>query len=119
MDLLLVPIMQRSLILFVNLDLKYGTVSVISNHIGVDYIGIGADYDGVPLTPVDAEDVSKYPNVFAELIQRGWTEEDLAKIAGGNIIRVFKDVEKVTRVNIFINISVHLFFNFEFMLIVC
>lgn len=77
-------------------------IEYVRNHIGVDYIGIGADYDGVPLTPVGAEDVSKYPNVFAELIDRGWTEEDLAKIAGGNIIRVFKEVEKVTLNFIFI-----------------
>jgi membrane dipeptidase len=63
----------------------------------VDYIGIGADYDGVDLTPVGLEDVSGYPNVFAALIDNGWSEEDLAKLAGGNVIRVFKEVEKVKR----------------------
>ncbi len=63
----------------------------------MDYIGIGADYDGVDLTPVGLEDVSGYPNVFAALIDNGWSEEDLAKLAGGNVIRVFKEVEKVKR----------------------
>jgi len=63
----------------------------------VDYIGIGADYDGVDLTPVGLEDVSGYPNVFAALIDKDWSEEDLAKLAGGNVIRVFKEVEKVKR----------------------
>ena len=51
------------------------------------------------MTPVDVEDVSKYPNVFLALIENGWTENDLAKLAGGNIIRVLKDVEKVKKIN--------------------
>ena len=51
---------------------------------GVDYIGIGGDYNGVPWTPVGLEDVSKYPNVFAALIEDQeyeWTDEELAKVA--------------------------------------
>jgi membrane dipeptidase len=46
-------------------------------------------------TPDDLEDVSKYPNLFAVLSQRNWEEEDLIKLAGGNILRVFKGVEEV------------------------
>jgi hypothetical protein len=72
-------------------------IEYVKNLIGVDYIGIGADYDGVDLTPVGLEDVAGYPNLFAALIDKGWQEEDLAKLAGGNVIRVFKEVEKVKR----------------------
>ena len=46
-------------------------------------------------TPDDLEDVSKYPNLFAVLLERNWKEEDLIKLAGGNILRVFKGVEEV------------------------
>ncbi|XP_031623627.1 uncharacterized protein LOC116340976 isoform X2 [Contarinia nasturtii] len=67
------------------------------NHIkrvaGADYIGIGAGYDGINYTPIGLEDVSKYPNLFAELIGFGWTVEELTKLAGGNLLRVFKEVE--------------------------
>jgi membrane dipeptidase len=47
-------------------------------------------------TPVGLEDVSKYPNLFAELVHRGWTTDDLEKLAGRNLIRVFRMAEKVT-----------------------
>ena len=49
----------------------------------------------MPQTPSNLEDVSKYPNLFAALLDMGWTENDLSKLASGNIMRVFKDVEKV------------------------
>lgn len=62
---------------------------------GVDNIGIGADFDGVDDTPPDVVDVSKYPDLFAALLEKGWTEEELAKIAGKNIIRVLTENEKV------------------------
>ncbi|CAF0784069.1 unnamed protein product [Brachionus calyciflorus] len=67
------------------------------NLIGVDHIGIGADFDGVDLTPPDVDDVSKYPNLFAALIENGWNENDLAKIAGLNVIRVLADNEKYAK----------------------
>ncbi|XP_061179925.1 dipeptidase 1-like [Saccostrea echinata] len=70
-------------------------VDHIKNLIGVDHVGIGGDYDGIPTTPVGLEDVSKYPNLFAELVHRGWSTEDLEKLAGRNLIRVFKMAEKV------------------------
>lgn len=66
----------------------------IKSLIGVDHIGIGADYDGVSRTPTDLEDVSKYPNLFAALLRNGWTEMDLAKLAGWNVIRVLRDNER-------------------------
>uniref|UniRef100_A0A182JTK7 Dipeptidase n=1 Tax=Anopheles christyi TaxID=43041 RepID=A0A182JTK7_9DIPT len=70
------------------------------NHIrdvaGVDHVGIGAGYDGVNLVPQGLEDVSRYPYLFAELLEsERWTEEDIAKLAGRNLIRVFRQVEQV------------------------
>lgn len=66
--------------------------------IGTDHVGIGGDYDGVDKTPKGLEDVSKYPDLFDKLAEPGhgyepWTREELKKLAGLNLIRVFKDVE--------------------------
>ena len=61
---------------------------------GVDYIGIGGDYDGMPAGPIGLDDVSTYPKLFAELLKRGYSQEDLAKIAGKNVLRVMRAVEK-------------------------
>jgi membrane dipeptidase len=60
---------------------------------GVDHIGIGGDYDGVDELPAGLEDVSGYPNLFAALLDRGWTEEDCAKLAGENVLRALTDAE--------------------------
>ncbi|XP_033223000.1 dipeptidase 1 [Belonocnema kinseyi] len=69
------------------------------NHVrkvaGIDHVGIGAGYDGINLTPTGLEDVSKYPELFAELLAKGWSERDIQKLAGLNLIRVFKAVEQV------------------------
>ncbi|XP_059473396.1 dipeptidase 1-like [Neocloeon triangulifer] len=70
------------------------------NHIrdvaGADHVGIGAGYDGINLTPQGLEDVSGYPRLFAELLAtRRWTEYDLKKLAGLNLLRVMKEVEQV------------------------
>jgi membrane dipeptidase len=62
---------------------------------GVDHIGIGGDYDGVPHLPVGLEDVSGYPRLFAELADRGWSDEDMVKLAGGNVLRVLGEAEVV------------------------
>ncbi|KAH9510021.1 dipeptidase 1 (renal) [Bulinus truncatus] len=67
----------------------------IKNITGADHVGIGADYEGIDRAPFGLEDVSKYPDLFAELLRRGWSPEDLEKLAGKNLIRVFKEVEKV------------------------
>lgn len=67
----------------------------IRARIGADHIGIGADYDGVRVLPVGLEDVSKYPALFDALGERGWTREELRKLAGENLIRVYKQVEAV------------------------
>ena len=62
---------------------------------GIDHIGIGSDFDGSSAMPEGLEDVSKYPNLFAELLARGYGDEDVAKIARGNILRVMRDNERV------------------------
>ena len=61
--------------------------------IGADYIGIGGDYNGVTQMPVGLENVSKYPELFTVLLEQNWSEEDLGKLASGNIIRVWGEVE--------------------------
>ena len=62
---------------------------------GVDHVGIGGDYDGNDEWPVGMEDVSSYPLLFAELVRRGWSDRDLAKLARGNILRVMREAEAV------------------------
>lgn len=59
---------------------------------GVDHAGIGTDFDGISLVPRDLEDVSKMPNVTAALLQRGYSEEDIKKIMGGNFLRIIREV---------------------------
>jgi membrane dipeptidase len=60
---------------------------------GVDHIGLGGDYDGVKALPEGLEDVSCYPNLFGALLDRGWSDEELGKLAGGNILRVLRDAD--------------------------
>jgi membrane dipeptidase len=62
---------------------------------GIDHIGIGSDFDGSSAMPEGLEDVSKYPDLFAELLRRGYADEDLAKIARGNVLRVIRDNERI------------------------
>ena len=62
---------------------------------GIDIIGLGADYDGMPPGPVGLEDVSTYPALLAELLRRGYSDEDIAKIAGENVLRAMAQAEAV------------------------
>ncbi|KAI0123130.1 membrane dipeptidase [Xylariales sp. AK1849] len=71
-------------------------ITHIGNLIGYDHVGLGSDFDGIPTVPEGLEDVSKYPDLIAELLRRGISDEDAAKIAGGNILRVWKDVEDIS-----------------------
>ncbi|MGB3763364.1 MAG: dipeptidase [Ornithinimicrobium sp.] len=64
---------------------------------GIDHVGIGGDYDGVPGLPLGLEDVSCYPNLFAALSERGFSDDDLRKVAGTNLLRVLRDAEAVAR----------------------
>jgi membrane dipeptidase len=77
------------------------TVKELADHVehvrrvaGIDHVGLGGDYDGTTGLPEGMEDVSGYPLLFAELIRRGWTDADLLKLAGGNMLRVLREVEQ-------------------------
>jgi membrane dipeptidase len=81
-----------------------GTYRDVVDHIdhivkvaGVDHVGIGSDFDGITLSPVGLEDVSCYPRVTEELLRRNYTEADIHKILGGNVLRVLRRAEDVAR----------------------
>ena len=62
---------------------------------GIDHVGIGSDYDGVgDSLPVGLKDVSQFPNLIEGLLQRGYSEEDIRKILGENVLRVWAEVER-------------------------
>ena len=83
----------------------YATVAQVAAHIdhvarlvGVDYVGLGSDFDGVgDSLPVGLKDVSQYPNLIAELKKLGYSDADLQKICGGNLLRVWSEVERAAR----------------------
>ena len=82
--------------------LPKATIADVADHIehvrkvaGVDHVGLGGDYDGTDQLPVGLQDVSRYPYLFAELIRRGWSDADLAKLANGNILRALRQAEQV------------------------
>ena len=64
---------------------------------GVDHVGIGSDFDGITEVVRGLEDVSKFPDLFAELARRGWSDSDLRKLAGENFLRVFAQAESVAK----------------------
>ena len=61
---------------------------------GVEHVGLGSDFDGITATPADLSSVAELPNLTAELLKRGYTEDDVTKILGGNILRVMEEVER-------------------------
>jgi membrane dipeptidase len=69
----------------------------IRDLIGIDYIGIGSDFDGTFFMPDGLEDVSKFPMLTAELIRRGYSDGDIKKILGGNILRIMRQVEDASQ----------------------
>ncbi|MCR5873553.1 dipeptidase [Phenylobacterium sp. J426] len=80
------------------------TLAMIADHIehiakvcGVDCVGIGSDFDGIPTTPAGLEGVDKFPGLFIELARRGWSDADLAKLAGGNVLRVMREAEAAAK----------------------
>ena len=79
------------------------TLAQVADHIehvrsvaGVEHIGIGSDFDGVDYLPEGLTDVSCFPALFAELLGRGWSEEDLGRLAGGNVLRVMREAERAS-----------------------
>jgi membrane dipeptidase len=80
------------------------TIAQVADHIehvrevaGVAHVGIGSDFDGTPDLPEGLGDVSCFPALFAELLDRGWTEDDCARLAGGNVLRVMRAAEGFAR----------------------
>lgn len=71
-------------------------VEYIGNKIGWEHVGIGSDFDGIPTVPKGLEDVSKFPELFAELLRRGVTDRQAKLVAGENLLRVWKEVERVS-----------------------
>jgi membrane dipeptidase len=76
------------------------TLAQVADHLdhirqvaGPDHVGIGSDFDGFDHPPVGLEDVSRFPYLFAELIRRGWSDDDLRKLAGRNLLRVLRQAE--------------------------
>jgi membrane dipeptidase len=83
---------------------KRATIDQLANHIehvrdvaGIDHVGIGSDYWGMPDGPIGLEDVAGFPRLFAALLCRGWSEEDLSKLAGQNLLRAMRDAEQVAK----------------------
>jgi membrane dipeptidase len=83
---------------------RRATIDQLAMHIehvrdvaGINHVAIGSDYWGMPDGPVGLENVSGFPRLFANLICRGWSEEDLGKLAGANMLRVMRRVEEVAR----------------------
>ena len=79
------------------------TISDVADHVdhirkvaGAEHVGLGGDYDGNDSWPEGLEDVSGYPRLFAELARRGWSDEDLGRLASGNILRVLRKAEEVS-----------------------
>lgn len=68
----------------------------VKNLVGIDYVGIGSDFDGGGGLS-DCKDVSQIPNITAEMVKRGYTEEEIQKVWGGNFFRVFAQVEKMAK----------------------
>jgi membrane dipeptidase len=78
------------------------TLSEVADHIehirkvaGVDHVGIGSDFDGIPEGPQGLEAVDRYPALLAEMMRRGWSDSEVAKLAGLNMLRVMEEAEQV------------------------
>jgi membrane dipeptidase len=69
-------------------------IDYIKNLVGVDYVALGSDFDGIETTPLGLEDVTKFPAITEALLQRGYSRQDVRKILGENFMRVFRAVCK-------------------------
>jgi membrane dipeptidase len=72
------------------LSLLIDHIDYIVKLVGVDYVGLGSDFDGINLTPQQLDDVTTYPLITKALVERGYTKKDITKILGGNLLRVLK-----------------------------
>lgn len=79
------------------------TLEQVADHVehvrqvaGIDHVGLGSDFDGIPEGPRGLEGVDRYPALLVELMRRGWSDTDVAKVAGENVLRVMADAERVS-----------------------
>jgi membrane dipeptidase len=82
------------------LDVPRPSIGLVADHVehvatvaGHAHVGIGSDFDGNRFWPEGLDDVSTFPKLFAELMERGWSDDDLAALAGGNVLRVMREAE--------------------------
>ena len=80
------------------------TIAMVADHIehirkvaGIDCVGIGSDFDGIPTTPQGLNGVDRFPLLLVELARRGWSDDELAKVAGGNILRVMREADAAAK----------------------
>lgn len=85
-----------------DVDFDHASLERVVDHImhivavaGVNHVGLGSDFDGIPTVPHGLEDVSKFPSLIAELLRRGLSDKDAAKVAGGNLLRIWSEVDRV------------------------
>jgi len=85
---------------YISVEDSVARISDVADHIehirtvaGIDHVGIGSDFDGIPTYVMGLEDVSTFPALFMELARRGWTDEELSKLAGENLLRVMRETE--------------------------
>jgi membrane dipeptidase len=85
-------------------DLPKTPLSVLVDHIehiakvaGIDNVGLGSDFDGVPALPVGLEGIDGLPKITLELVKRGWSDEDVKKVLGENFLRVFAQADVYAR----------------------
>jgi membrane dipeptidase len=79
------------------------TLAQVADHIehvrqtaGIDHVGLGSDFDGIEEAPVGLQGVDRYPALLAELMRRGWQDDQIAKLAGGNLLRALSAAEAVS-----------------------
>jgi membrane dipeptidase len=84
--------------------LPRATLQQVADHVehirdvaGIDHVGLGSDFDGITSVPEGLENVTKFPDLVAELLRRGWKEQDVKKVVGQNALRILRDVERVAR----------------------
>jgi membrane dipeptidase len=85
-----------------NVGAPRATLKQVADHVdhirrvaGVNHVGLGSDFDGIATIPQGLEDVSKFPDLIAELLRRGWSAIDIRKLVGLNVLRVMRDAERV------------------------
>lgn len=71
-------------------------IDYLAKHCGVDHVGIGSDYDGVPRLPDQLESVAAYPRITQLLLERGYDRSAIHRILGGNVLRVLRQAEQVS-----------------------